>query len=467
MDDARRGPGTGLAGSAHFLVTRNEYWGTVRNRADIVGVVDFGSREIRVLIGRQESDGVIHIIGHGTAPGHGCISQGVIQDRNAAQMALRKAIAAAEKEARAHVRSLFCGINGKNVETFIREGNVKIERELVEREHMAEARDIASRDILAPGKRIASSISAQEWYVDDLRVLDPIGICGQVLKTRVHFARLPAAIEDNLVACIESQGRELEDIIFLPLAASLGTLTPEDMELGVAVIDLGRSTTGLAVFRDFRILGTHSFEWGGYHITRDVAAGLQVTFEEADELILEYGISDEFIHREFSEDTDEEEEPEPEPDGPAPRHRDRKEPARIKLKTVVAGAPSIVERAELDMIIFERAKELLVKIRQHLNARGLAKNLVRGIVLTGGASVIKNYVALAEAIFQVPVRVGLPNSVEILPHEVKSPEFAAGVGIVRHAFEYRTAARNGRVEARGAMRSNAKRLAGFFKKYFF
>ncbi|MFO7975370.1 MAG: cell division FtsA domain-containing protein [Candidatus Hydrogenedentota bacterium] len=438
----------------------------MRHRADIVGAVDFGSREIRVLVGRQESDGAVRIIGHGTAPGHGCISQGVIQDRNAAQVALRKALIDAEKEARTRVRSLFCGINGKNVETFIREGNVKVEGDLVERAHMAEARDIASRDILAPGKHIASSISAQEWYVDDLRVLDPIGICGQVLKTRVHFARLPAAIEDNLVACIESQGRELEDIIFLPLAASLGTLTPEDMELGVAVVDLGRSTTGLSVFRDFRILGTHSFEWGGYHLTRDVAAGLQVTFEEADELILEYGISDEFIQREFSQE-DNDEEPEPEPAGPAPRHRDRKEPVRIKLKTVVSGAPSIVERGELDVIIFERAKELLVKIRQHLYARGLAKNLVRGIVLTGGASVIKNYVALAEAIFQVPVRVGLPDSVEILPHEVKAPEFAAGVGIVRHAFEYRNAARNGRVEARGAMRSSAKRLVGFLRKYFF
>lgn len=418
-----------------------------------------------MLVARQESDGTVCIIGHGTAPGRGCISQGVIQDRNAAQVALKTALAAAEKEARVKVRSLFCGINGKNVETFIREGSVQLEHDLVGRAHMAEARDIASRGILAPGKRIASSISAQEWYVDDLRVLDPIGICGQVLKTRVHFALLPAAIEDNMVACIESQGRELEDIIFLPLAASFGTLTPEDMELGVAVIDLGRSTTGLAVFRDFRILGTHSFEWGGYHLTRDVAAGLQVTFEEADELILEYGISDEFIQREFDGQGEEEEEPELE--GPAPRHSDRKEPARIKLKTVVPGAPSIVKRGELDMIIFERAKELLVKIRQMLQARGLAKNLVRGIVLTGGASAITNYAALAEALFQVPVRVGSPNSVEIVPHEVRAPEFAAGTGIVRHAFEYRNAARNGRVEPRGAMRSNIKRLAGFFQKYFF
>ena len=274
---------------------------------------------------------MIRIIGHGTAPGHGCVSQGVIQDRNAAQVALRKALSAAEKEARAHVRTLFCGINGKNVETFIREGNVKIDRELVERAHMAEARDIAERDILAPGKHIASSISAQEWYVDDLRVLDPIGICGQVLKTRVHFARLPAAIEDNLIACIESQGGSSEDIS-CP-ASALGVY-PEDMELGVAVIDLGRSTAGLAVFRDLPHPRLPEFRMGRlpHHARRRHKPAGHV--READELILEYGISDEFIHREFHESRTSRGRAE----GPAPRHRDQKS-RPDRLNTVVAVRP--------------------------------------------------------------------------------------------------------------------------------
>jgi len=428
----------------------------LRKRGDTVGVVDFGSRAIRVLIARQEQDGVVQVLGHGTAPGHGCVSQGIIQDRDAARIALKLALSAAEQEARAKVRSLFCGINGKNVDTFIREGNVKIERDVVEHEHMSEARDIASRDILAPGKRVTSSITAQEWYVDDLRVVNPLGIRGQVLRTRMHFALLPAAIEENIAMCIESQRRELEDTIFMPLAASLGCLTPEDMELGVAVLDMGRSTTGLAVYRDFRILGTHCFDWGGYHITRDVAAGLQVSFEEADELVLEYGISDQFIGAEFDEEA------------PGAVKVDSGENApRIKLKTAVPGAPSIVQRSELDMIVFERAKELMIKVRQHLHSGGLSKNLVRGVVLTGGGSVIKNYVALAEAVFQVPSRVGLPNSVEILPHPVRSPEFSGAVGIARHAYHYRSAARNGHVEPRGPAASLYRRTARFLKRYFF
>jgi cell division protein FtsA len=434
----------------------------VRSKGETVGVVDFGSREIRVLIARGDSDGTIQVIGHGTSPGRGCVSQGVIQDLNAAQVALKRALSMAEREARTSVSSLFCSIHGKNVETFIREGNVKIEREVVESRHMEEVRDLASRDILAPGKRVTSSINAQEWYVDDHRVLDPLGIRGQVLKTRIHFARLPAVIEDNLVMVIESQRRDLEDIIFVPLASAIGCMTPEDMELGSAVIDMGRSTTGLAVYRDYRILGTHCFEWGGYHLTRDVAAGLQVTFEEADELILEYGISDEFIECGVLES---EVEHARELAYSVVGENGERE-ARIKLRSTVPGAPPIVDRRELDLIVFERARELMTKIRQHLQTRGLMKNLVRGVILTGGASLIKNHVELAESVFHVPCRVGMPSSVEILPHGASSPSFSAAVGIARHAFEYRAAARNGRIEPRGAVVSSVRRAGRAIRKYF-
>ncbi len=429
----------------------------MRSRGEFVGAVDFGSREVRVLIARRDNDGTIQIVGHGTAPGRGCVSQGVIQDLSAAQVALKRAITAAEKEARTRVNTLFCGVNGKKVETFVREGKVKLEHEIAEHVHMKEALDLASRDILAPGKHIISSITAREWYVDDLRVIDPINIRGQVLKTRVHFARLPAVIVDNIASCVESQRRELEDLIFLPLAAALGCLTLEDMELGVAVLDMGHSTTGLAVYRDHRILDTHCFEWGGKHITRDVAAGLQVSFEEADELICEYGIPEQWIRAHVQENG--------ESDDAAPQ---KTRNARIKLRCAVPGAPAIVERTQLDEIIYERARELLTKkVRQHLHARGLMDHLVRGVVLTGGASTLKNHVTLAQAVFQVPCRIGLPDSVDILPHPVNAPEFTAAVGVVRHAFDYRSALRAGRIEDRDSMSSGLRRLGRVIRKYFF
>ena len=409
---------------------------------------------MRVLIARRDDDGAICILGHGTAPSRGCVSQGVIQDLNAAQLAIRTALRQAEKEARIKILRLFCGVNGRNVETFIREGNVKLEQECVNLAHMDDALDIASRDILAPGKSVITSVTAQEWYVDDMRVIDPAGIRGNVLKARVHFARIPTVIEDNLLSCIESQNREVEDIIFLPIAASLGCLTPEDMELGVGVLDIGRSTTGLAVYRDRRIMGTHCFAWGGYHITRDVAAGLQVSFEEAEELILEHGLGEDLIQAglEYEDDASEL--------GMADNARP------IKLKTAVRGAPSEVDRRELDVIIYERSRELMTKVRQQLQSRGLTKNLVRGVVLTGGASVIKNQAALAEAIFQVPARIGTPEGFENLSSEINHPAFSSVLGVVRHGFEQRSSALLARNTQRGALGMAVHGMRSFLGKYF-
>ncbi len=426
----------------------------MRGRRDIVGAVDFGSHTIRVLIARQAPDGHIQVLGHGSAPGKGSVVNGVIQDRNAARESLKRALRQAERESRCKPSSLFCGVNGRKVETFIREGNVEIENGEVEIDHLAEARDIASRDLLAPGKNITSSVTSQEWYVDGMRVAEPLGIRGQVLKGRIHFARIPGVVEDNMASCVDSQRRELEDVIFLPLAASLGCLTPEDRELGVAVLDLGRTTTGLAVFRNSQILDTRSFNWGAYHLTRDVAAGLHVSFDEADELVEEYGINPALIMMAL-----EEEDGIPLPNGDGA-------PERIQLRTSVPGAPDSVDRRVLEEIVFERAKELLVQVRQHLHARGLIQGLVRGVVLTGGASKLTNQAILAEAVFDVPSRIGFPNSVEILPDPARSPEYSGAVGIVLHAFDYRNAVRNGRVEANGAMVSLSRRFGRFFRRYF-
>lgn len=424
-------------------------------KGEIVGAVDLGSREIRVLIACKGRDGAIQVIGHGVSPARGCVSQGVIQDLGATQLALKRALTAAEKEANTRIHSLFCGINGKSVETFIREGNVKLEEGIVERRHLAEALDAASRDVLAPGKQVVSSITAQEWYVDDMRVKDPVGIRGSVLKARVHFAQIPSVIVVNISNCVISQGRELEDLVFLPLAAGLGCLTQEDIDLGAVVIDMGHSTTGIAVHRHHRTLATHSFEWGGFHITRDVAAGLRIAYEEAVELILEYGIPRDMID---ASDAGEEE--------PAPAPEDQSMP--IKLYSAVRGAPSIRERAELDMIVFERSQELMTSIRQYLNARGLDKHLVRGVVLTGGAAAIKNQAFLAAAVFQTPARLGLPEDIDVLPPPVNSPEFVPAVGVLRHGFEYRAAARSGRIDVRhGPVGMALRGVGGFLGKYFF
>ncbi len=428
----------------------------MRIRDETIAGVEFGSRAVRVLIAQRDDEGDIHVIGHGTAPSRGCVQRGVVQDLSAAQVAFKRAMTAAEKEAGTRVQSVFCGINGCNVETFIGEGNAKLDQDIVERHHMKDVLDIASRQVLSPGKHVTAAVTAREWYVDDLRVREPTDIRGHVLKVRIHFAQLPAVIVDNLCTCIESQKRSVEGLVFIPLAAALACLTPEDMELGAALLDIGHSTTGLAVYRNHRILDTQAFEWGGNDIARDVAAGLQVSFEEADDLVLEYGVSENLIRSGVDNYDEEDAEQAVSPSG------------RIKLRNAVRGAPHTVERGKLDKIIYLRAGEMLTKIRQHLKENGeMDRQLVRGMVFTGGGAALKNILALGEDVFDVPCRVGAPDGFKILPHEVTEPEFSGVSGIIRHGFAYRDAARAGRLESRGIIGATTYKVAQLIRKYFF
>ena len=146
------------------------------NKQNTVGVVDFGSRAIRVLIARQDDDGPIQILGHGSAPGVGCVSQGVVQDRNAARIALKQALSDAQKEARVKVTSLVCGVNGKNVETFIREGQVKLPQDA--RKTLADCIWLCGEIVRnsRPGEGIAAPAGDAQKGLERLtRLIDPKG----------------------------------------------------------------------------------------------------------------------------------------------------------------------------------------------------------------------------------------------------------------------------------------------------
>ena len=397
-------------------------------RNELIGAVDFGARRVRVLIGHRDGDSAIEIVGHGAADSHGCISQGVIQDLGAAQRAYGQALRDAEKEARGQARSMYVGVHGRNVQTHIREGLIELDDEAVDEDHLEAAREKALAGLTENDDFVSTSATSQEWYINDLRVKNPLGIRGRTLKTRIHVACLPSLIEDNLVACIESYKRDFDDAVFMPLAAAAGALTPEDLELGAACIDLGYRNTGLAVYRDYRVVGTGCFEWGGYHITRDVAAGLQISFEEAEELIAQYGISRAALH-------------DPESDGPISQLQAPDNEPRIKLRTAVPEAPDIVDRAELEAIIVHRAAEMIERVRKHCESRDLIRHIVRGVVLTGGASTIGNLNQLAEMVLRMPCRRGAPVNMTIVPHGVDTPEFAPAAGILRQAYDMRDAER--------------------------
>ena len=407
-------------------------------KGELIAAVDFGSRAIRAVITRRTSDGQTRILGYGEAPTQGCIRFGAVQDLNAATHAFRRALNTAKKMAGVHVFALYCGIHGPKIKSGVAEGRVPIENKIIKAEHLDTARENAATASIDTDARPLSSIMSEEWTIDGVRVINPIGMHGSVLKGRLHFAQLPRFVEDNLRACIEAQGLVIEEFVFMPLAAASGCLTCEDLQMGAAVVDLGAAAAGIAVYLNNAITAATAYSWGSGHIINDVAAGLKVSFEEAADLVLEYGISEhriQMLNRSNAKNDPEQ--------NLSPKAQD----TPIKLTRTVTGAPATVPRSELDSIIFERSNEIADKVFRFLKEHQMLDRLARGIVLTGGGAAIHNQDALFAVKCELPVRVGLPLGFDDLPESLDLPEWAPVMGIVKYAIAHRRAIEKGHVKA--------------------
>ncbi len=433
-------------------------------KGDIVAGVDFGGREVRVMIVQQQPNGMVRLLGHGTAPSKGCVRQGFIQNSQAAQAAFSAAMEAAGRNAQLRVQSVFCGVNAPSAVSSIREGKVATTGGVVELENIDEARSHAEQGMMAPAMRALSSVTSQEWLVDGLQVADPLGIRGGVLHTRMHFAQVPEVVLDNLRSCIEAQDCVVEDMVYMPIASALGCMTPEDMQLGTAVVDFGDASTSVAVYRNGCIMGTKTFEFGAALIINDLAGILKVPFDEAFALLEEYGVGMQQIRGLRQDAADGEVAALLEKHG-AGAERGQK---MVKLNKTVGGAPDHVPLSTVEGIIFARAKQLMEKVSRFLIQHQLRTHLVRGLVLTGGGAGIRNIAALAEAVCDTNVRIGLPEGVEMIPQSLNIPSVTPVAGVVRHGLAYRAALHSGRIDRRaGRKKGLLDKIIKFLKKWFF
>lgn len=426
-------------------------------KGEIVAAVDLGSRAVRVVITRHTSNGRLRVLGVGVEPTRGCVRFGAIQDLNAAAQTFRAALEAARKMAGVRVYALYCGIHGSLIKTGVYDGKTQVENGIIKPEHIEAARENASHTSMEVDCLPISSIMAEEWTVDDVRVAAPIGLRGNILKGKVHFAQLPKFIQNNLHACIEAQGVDIEEFVYMPLAAASGCLSCEDIQLGAAVLDLGSLSTGIAVYLNGGIAATMALNLGCGFIVNDIAAGLKVSFDEAAELLLEYGISDHRIRAMSKRDSKTE-------DGAkTPPTRD----VPIKLQRTGIGAPTTVSRDELDTIIFARSAEIADKTIAQLKSSKMLDRLSRGLVLTGGGAAIINQDALYEAKSDLPVRIGVPDGFEELPEFLDLPEWTPVMGVVKYAVAHRQAMRSGHMATRyGNGNTFWARLNRFRSKYF-
>jgi len=375
----------------------------------IVGL-DIGTKKTAAIIGEITEDKKIEIIGIGTTDSRG-LRKGVVVNLEATVNAIKKAQEEAELMAGVEIDSAFVGISGAHIKSFNSRGVVAVsgKNKEITPEDIERVID-QSKAVSIPPDREIIHIIPQEFVVDEQDgIKDPLGMSGIKLEVNVHIVTSATTSVQNLKTCIERAGIEIERIVLNQIAASSSTLTHDEKELGVGMIDMGGGTTEVAIFERGSLWYTSIIPIGGDNFTNDIAVGLRTPIPEAERIKKKFGC----VSSPPMDDED-----------------------TIEVPSVGRGKkPRILSRQLLADIIQPRAEEIFRLVDNDIKRMGYEKSLNSGIVITGGTALLEGLEEVAEEIFDLPVRRGDPSGIGGLAERVNTPDYAASVGLILFGYD--------------------------------
>lgn len=373
-------------------------------RADknlIVGL-DIGTSKVVAIVGEISADDEVEIIGIGSNQSRG-LKKGVVVNIESTVHSIRRAIEEAELMAGCEIHSVFTGIAGSHIRSLNSHGIVAIRDNEVSYGDIDRVID-AAKAVAIPADQKILHILPQEFIIDNQEgVKEPIGMSGVRLESKVHMVTGAVSAAQNIVKCVRRCGLEVDDIILEQLASSYSVLTDDEKDLGVCMIDIGGGTTDIAVFTDGAIHHTAVIPIAGDQVTNDIAVALRTPTQHAEDIKVQYACA---LTQLANNDESIE----------VPSVGDR--PARR------------LARQTLAEVVQPRYEELFSLVQAELRRSGYESLIAAGIVLTGGSSKMDGAIELAEEIFHMPVRLGIPQYVSGLSDVVKSPIYATGVGLL-------------------------------------
>ncbi|WP_446742399.1 cell division protein FtsA [Silvibacterium acidisoli] len=369
---------------------------------NLIAVVDMGSSKTRVLIA-EINDGALRYRGHGIVDSAGT-RKGVIAELRPAAESLNKAAELAEKRADAVIEKCIVSIGGPHVRGVNSRGGISLGsnrmREIT-REDVRAAVDRA-RSISLPPDREVIHLLPQQFILDEQPgIHDPIGMVGNRLEVNLHIATCSASAQQSLVTCANRSGLEVSETVYEGIAAAEATLSADERELGVCLIDVGANTTELIVFFEGSVAHTAVIPIGGDHFSNDLAVGLHISPEEAEWIKQHYGNA---VVTSVST------------------------LAEIELHGMPGFEPRMIKQRLVGEILEPRARELFHMLRDNLRQGGVLEALGAGCVLTGGGSRLAGMIDVAESLLRVPARIGSPVPLSRMPDELAQPECATLVG---------------------------------------
>ena len=373
-----------------------------KNNTELIVGLDIGTTKIVALIAEEDEEGEVHLIGSGVHPSFG-LKRGVVVNIESTMQSIRRAIEEAELMAGCSVKKVVAGIAGSHVRSMNSHGIVAIRDKEVRQSDVENVVD-AAKAVAIPSDQEILHVLPQTYTVDDQEgIRDPIGMSGVRLETSVHIVTGSVCAAQNIVKCIERCDLHVGDIVLEQLASSC-VLTDDEKDLGVCMIDIGGGTTDIALFANGAIQHTGVIPIAGSQVTNDIAVAMRIPNRFAEQLKL--------LHASLLPLTEEE----------------------SVAFDMGDGQTKMLSRNLLVDVVRARYEELFGMVKSAIRRSGFESLVVSGIVLTGGASKIEGAAALAESIFQVPVRIGMPQRVKGIKEILSNPIFATSVGLLLHAY---------------------------------
>ena len=380
---------------------------------NIITAIDIGTTKIAVIIAEKNNNS-LNILGFGESNSKG-LDKGIVVNIKDTVKSLNNAMEQAEKQAQIEIESAFVGLTGENIKGINCSGTITISNsdylnpagEIIEKKDINKVIEHAKGINLSPDRKILHILS-QDFKVDDKTgIKDPIGLSGHRLEAKVHLVTISKNIEKDLTTCLDECGIDIDGFILEPLASSYSILDNNEKELGSVLVDIGGGTSDIIIYYNNSILHTGAISLGGVNITKDIAFGLQTSLEQAESLKCKFGIAKTSLA-----------------DGDK----------LIQINGTNGRDDKEISQKDISKIIEPRMKEIFHLIKSEMRKSEINNDFTFGLVLTGGGSKLKNIKELAEEIFQMPIKIGIPDSINGIIDIINNPRYSTVIGIVKYAF---------------------------------
>lgn len=367
----------------------------------IVGL-DVGTSKVICLVGEVLADGSLEIVGIGSHSSKG-MKRGVVINIESTVQSIQRAVEEAELMAGCNIHSVYVSVAGSHIRSLNSHGIVAVKNGEVREEDIERVIDAAQAVPISSDQRVLH-ILPQEYHIDSQEgIKDPLGMSGVRLEANVHLISGAVNAVMNVEKCIKRCGLGVDGVILSQLASSESSLGEDEKDLGVCLVDIGAGTSDIAVWIDGALHHTAVLPVAGDQVTNDISMALRTPTQHAEDIKIKYACA-----MSSMTSTDQ----------------------MLQVPSVGDRQPRSITRQALTEVVEARYEEIYTLILDELRRSGYAERIPAGIVITGGASLIEGATELAEKVFQMPVRLSLPDCAKGMSDIVDNPIYSTGVGLL-------------------------------------